>query len=204
MAGPRYPGLIWRGKKVGVQAGQDTKTLYRVLLAKAGLSSKDIVEIPVKYDFSQFLNGSVDVWPGYAATQSYILSQKGIPYDIISPSDSGVKYVGTVYFTTERTIKEHPEWVRAFTKSLIEGWHITYSDESKAIADVSSFDPKSLTPDLVRWNLEKQRRSIQPEGREYCEFQLSDFEAMQQILVDQHLLASRIDLPKAISTEFLK
>jgi ABC-type nitrate/sulfonate/bicarbonate transport system substrate-binding protein len=196
----------WKGKKIGVQAGQDTETIYRVLLSKAGLTSQDVVEIPVKYDFTQFLTGGVDVWPGYAATQSYILNQKGIPYDVIYPSKYGVKYVGTVYFTTEKVMSEHPEWVRGFLKSVIAGWQFTYSTstESAAISDISSYDPKSLTPDLIKWNLDKQKDSIKPEGREYGEYRLSDFEAMQQILTDQHLLATPLDLSKAISTAYLE
>jgi NitT/TauT family transport system substrate-binding protein len=195
----------WKGKKIGVQAGQDTGTIYQVLLSKAGLTSHDVTEVPVKYDFSQFLNGAVDVWPGYAATQSYLLNQQGIPYDVIYPSQYGVKYVGTVYFTTEQVMNEHPEWVRAFLKSVIAGWQFTYSTstESAAISDISSYDPKSLTPDLVKWNLDKQKDSIKPAGREYGEYRLSDFEAMQQILIDQHLLTTPLDLSKAISTNFL-
>ena len=195
----------WKGKKIGVQAGQDTGTIYQALLSKAGLTSQDVTEIPVKYDFTQFLNGGVDVWPGYAATQSYILNQKGISYDVIYPSKYGVQYVGTVYFTTEKVMSEHPEWVRAFLRSVIAGWQFTYSSstESMAISDVSSYDTKNLTPDLIQWNFDKQKDTIKPEGREYCEYRLSDFEAMQQILISQHLLTAPLDLTKAISMNFL-
>jgi hypothetical protein len=51
--------------------------------------------------------------------------------------------------------------------------------------------------------LDKQKDSIKPEGREYGEYRLSDFEAMQQILIGQHLLTSPVDLTNAVSLTFL-
>jgi NitT/TauT family transport system substrate-binding protein len=193
----------WKGKRIGIQAGQDTETIYRVLLGRAGLSKSDVVEVPVKYDFSPFLQGQVDVWPGYAASQSYILQQKGINYRTVVPSAHGVKYVGTVYFTTEATLRDHPEWVRAFLKSLVEGWELTYGNEAEAIPAIASYDEKSLTPDLIKWNLDKQKPAIRPEGRRYCEFRRADFEDMQKTLVDQGLLQRPVDLSAAVTEQFL-
>lgn len=193
----------WKGKRIGVQAGQDTETIYKVLLNAAGLTKNDVVEVPVKYDFSPFLHGDVDVWPGYAATQSYILHEKGIPYRTVVPSERGVKYVGTVYFTTETVMNDHPEWIEAFIKSLIAGWEFTYDHEPEAIVAISSFDEATLTPALVKWNLDKQRESIKPPDRHFCQFKQSDFEAMQQILLQQELLREPLDLSKAIQEQFL-
>jgi ABC-type nitrate/sulfonate/bicarbonate transport system substrate-binding protein len=194
----------WRGKRIGIQPGQDTETIYRVLLTKSGLTKNDVTEVPVKYDFSPFLTGRLDVWPGYAATQSYILHQKGIPYRTLTPSEFGVKYIGTVYFTTETVLKEHPEWVRQFLAAVIEGWELTYSNREAAIKAISAFDPKTFTPDLIDWNLEKQKPFIQPEGTRFCQFTITAFDEMQRILRDQGLLKTELDLSKAINVEFLK
>ncbi|MGH8559920.1 MAG: ABC transporter substrate-binding protein [Methylococcales bacterium] len=193
----------WKGKRIGVQEGQDTATIYRVLLRKAGLTENDVVEIPVKYDLSPFLDGRVDIWPGYAATQSYILHQKGIPYTTVVPREQGVNYVGTVYFTTEGIIREHPEWVQGFLDALIEGWELTYKNEQSAIAAINSFDTKTLTPELIKWNLAKQLSSIKPDERRFCKFKISDFEEMQQILMGQRLIEKSVDLQLSITTKFL-
>lgn len=193
----------WKGKRIGVQAGQDTETIYKVLLSKFNISTNDVKEIPIKYDFSQFLNGQVDIWPGYAAGQSFILNQKGIPFNTLKPSDFGVNYLGTVYFTTEKTIREQPELVYKFLKSVIEGWNLAYSNESLAISYISSFDKTTLTDDLVKWTLEKQRYSIKPAGREYCDFRIEDFQNLQGILKKQNLLTKPVVLDKSVSMEFL-
>lgn len=191
------------GKRVGYQAGQDTATVYEALIRKAGVDRQKIKEVPVRFDFTPFLTKQVDVWPGYAATQSYILQRESIPYNVIVPSQYGITYMGTVYFTTEKFISEHPEAVQAFVDALIKGWEYTYSNYDAAIPLIASYDEKNLTPDLIRFNLDKQKSSILPPGTQFCDFTMDRWEATQRILVDQKLLNAPLDLRQAMTTRFL-
>lgn len=191
------------GKRVGYQAGQDTATIYEALIKQAGIDRKQVKEIPVKFDFTPFLTKQVDVWPGYAATQSYILQRERIPYNVIVPSKYGIKYVGTVYFTTEQFMSEHPEIVQSFLDGLIKGWEYTYSNYDGAVPLIASYDEKNLTPDLIRFNLDKQKDSILPAGSRFCEYSMDKWEAMQATLLDQHLLAAPVDLNQAVTRRFL-
>lgn len=194
----------FRARRVGYQGGQDTATVYQVLIRKAGLSRADVTEIPVKYDLTPYLAGQVDVWPGYAATQSFVLSKMGRPYSLIVPGDYGVKYLGTVYFTRKDFAENNPEAVKAFVAGLVEGWQFTYSHTDEAVSVISSYDTKTLTEELVRWNLQKQRDAVVPPNRRFCEFRIEDFQATQQILLDEKLLKQPIDLSQHVSTKFLQ
>ena len=191
------------GKRVGYQAGQDTATVYEALLNKVGVDRQKIKEVPVKFDFTVFLTKQVDVWPGYAATQSYILRQQNIPYKVITPSEYSISYLGTVYFTSEKFMSEHPDAVQAFTDGLIKGWEYTYANYEAAIPLIASYDEKNLTPDLIRFNLDKQKASILPTGTRFCEFTRERLETTQSILVNQKLLNAAIDLDRACTTRFL-
>jgi ABC-type nitrate/sulfonate/bicarbonate transport system substrate-binding protein len=193
------------GKRVGVQAGQDTETVYQAVLKKSGVSRDHIKEVPVRYDFTPFLTHQVDVWPGYAATQSYILEQRKIPYRIIQPSDFGVSYLGTVYFTSGSYATRDPQAVQAFVNGIILGWNLVYSNYERAIPMIASFDLKTLTPDLIRFNLDRQRPFILPPGRQYCDFSAGDWEALSQTLADLKLLQNQtqVDLKAAVTMKFL-
>jgi ABC-type nitrate/sulfonate/bicarbonate transport system substrate-binding protein len=115
-----------------------------------------------------------------------------------------VSYLGTVYFTTEATIKDKPELVQAFVTGLIKGWQKTYSDEQAAVDAISSFDPQSLTPELIRFNLEKQKRTIIPAGMRFCEYRREQWEALLQTLTVQRLLGDMPRLEDAVSWKFLQ
>lgn len=192
------------GKRVGYQAGQDTATVYETLLRRAGIKRRQVREIPVKYDFTPFLTKRVDVWPGYAATQSYILQRENIKYNVIRPSQFGLSYLGTVYFTTERFIAKNPAIVQAFVDGLIKGWEYAYANYDAAIPMIASYDTKNLTPDLIRFNLDMQKAFILPPDTRFCEYSMKPWEALQAILIEQRLLRIPVDLGQAVTSRFLE
>ena len=191
------------GKKVGYQAGQDTATVYEDMLDTVHVNRNEISEVPVQYDFGVFLNGQVDVWPGYAAAQSYILEQQNIPYRTLVPKDFGVSHMGTVYFTSEETLKNHPEWVSAFVKSLIRGWAYTYDHPQESIPAIVSYDVKTLTPEYVAFALEKQKESIKPGGRKFCVFTEENWQSLYDSLLKRGAIKSTLDLQAAFTEHFL-
>lgn len=191
------------GKRVGYQAGQDTATVYEALLKKVGVAKTDVKEVPVKYDLTPFLTGDVDVWPGYAATQSYILQGKGIPFRVIKPSDYGVSYLGTVYFTSQKQLAQHKDIAQRLICAIVEGWKQTYADPARAVSYIESFDPKSLTPDLITYNLAAQQDQILPPGRQYGLYNADDWNSTIAILRGEGLLARDITLSTAVDFDLV-
>jgi NitT/TauT family transport system substrate-binding protein len=177
------------GRRVGYQAGQDTATVYEAMIKKTGVDRSKIKEVPIKFDFTPFLTGQVDVWPGYAATQSYILEREHKPYRVIEPGSYGIAYLGTVYFAKADFVASHPEIIQAFVKGLIRGWEYAYANTAAAIPLISAYDSTNLTADLVRFNLDKQKSSILPDASSrFCRYTDSQWQSLQQVLVAQNLL----------------
>lgn len=186
------------GHKVGYQAGQDTGTIYEALLELVGVDRTSIDEIPVRFDFTPFLTGAVEVWPGYVPTQSFILEQQGIPFRIIQPTDYGLNFVGTVYFVREDFLAENEDVLRRFVRGLRAGWEFTYAQTDSAVALIRSFDPSALSEALVRDNLESQLEFVRPPGYEFLEFHSSDWEATIQTLSTRGLLETPVPLESAV------
>lgn len=155
------------GKKVGYQAGQDTATIYEALMRRLNVDRGKVIEIPVKYDFLPFLQRQIDVWPGYAATQAYELEREKIQYHEFIPIDYGLSFLGIVYFATEDYLTKNPGVVDGFVKGLVDGWALTYFDLEKSIPLIASYDPQTLTPDLIKFNLDRQHLSVIPQGYRY-------------------------------------
>ncbi len=112
----------FRGKRVGIQTGADTDVLFRALLVKNGMSQKDVDEVPIQYDMSPFVNGLIDVLPGYVTNQPVVLRSKGFKINVITAKSQGLSYYGNVFFTTEEKISKHPDQVRRFMLAIREGW----------------------------------------------------------------------------------
>jgi len=138
----------FKGKRVGIQTGADTDVLYRALLAKNGMTSKNVKEVPIQFDMGPFVNNMIDVLPGYVTNQPITLKGKGFETNVITAASQGLSYYGNVFFTTEKTLKDKPEQVARFIRAVRAGWTDALANKTDAIATLrkytQEFDPKDL------------------------------------------------------------
>lgn len=121
------------GHKVGILTGTNTERIYELMMAHEKVDRSKIEEIPVPFDLQTFVLGQYDVRPAFAYDEPISLSDKGIAYEIIKPSDFGVHFLGTVYFTRSEVIKKHPEKVQQLIDYLVKGWRSALKDPATAI-----------------------------------------------------------------------
>lgn len=192
------------GKRLVRQPGQETATIYDAMLAKLQISRSQVREISKGTDIAALLNGDVDVWPGHVGKESYVLRQKGVPYTVVYPSNYGIHVPGTVYFTSEKIIRDHPSLVQKFLRAVIGGWTLTYADYSKSAPLISSFDEKTLTPERVSFELREQRDFVLPLGRRFTEFDDRQWKLLRNMLINERLIDDSIDMSKAVTYDFLR
>lgn len=111
------------GKRVGILEGTNTESIYRLMLAKSGLAASQLEELPVPFTVDTFLLGQYDIRPAFEYDETVALDLANFKYDTIYPRDEGIKFLGTVYFTTESALKgEKRQAIIATVRSLIQGW----------------------------------------------------------------------------------
>jgi ABC-type nitrate/sulfonate/bicarbonate transport system substrate-binding protein len=191
------------GRRIGYQAGQDTAMIYLALVSKLSLPRSEIHEVHVVPDVNLLLSGAVEVLPGHVGAEAYVFKQNGVGYNVLAPADYGVHVPGTIYFTTERTIREQPELVRRFLHAVIAGWDLTYSGAVTSIPLISSYAPTILTPELIQFSLDQQRAFLRPFGARFGEFDNTHWVSLQDVLVQQKLIKEPIDLSRAVTYDFL-
>lgn len=191
------------GRRVGRRPGDDTATVYDALVTKLGLAQSRIEEISVGGDLSSLIHGDVDVWPGHVGDEDYALEQKKIDYSIVDPARYGVDLLGTVYFAAEQTITQRPDLVRRFLSGLIAGWELVYNDYTTSVPIIVSFDSKRLSPDYVRFALDRQRPNLRPLATRYGEYSEHQWRLLQEILVQQRRLDRTANISEAVTYDFL-
>ena len=110
------------GKNVGVKIGGNEELIYRAVLAKAKVDKSKLTEIPVKFDLTPLLAGTVDVWPGYLINEVLAAKEKGFAVNVVYPSDYGIDLYADTLFTTETMLKQKPDVVRSFVAATLKGW----------------------------------------------------------------------------------
>lgn len=156
-----------KGRNIGITFGGNDETVMNTLLAKAGISKKEITITGVRFDFTPFFMRKVDVWPVYRNSQGVILkdklSKEGESVYFFNPADFGVNLVANSVITSEAMMKNKPHVVEKFLGALLKGWEAAMDpvNEDAVLKAVKRLDT-STTDDIMRQQLKATKDLIKP------------------------------------------
>jgi NitT/TauT family transport system substrate-binding protein len=93
---------------------------------------ENVKEINFTGSLAEFKRNEGLVQQCFITSEPYFARQQGIDMDALMVSDAGYNPYSQGLFTSERTIKEHPETVRKVVKAVQEGWQQFLQDPTKA------------------------------------------------------------------------
>jgi NitT/TauT family transport system substrate-binding protein len=191
----------FEGKTVGILTGTATEYVYRALLKKAGVDTKKLNEVEAPFDLASFISGSYDVRPAFAYDEPVSLDAKNLKYTTINPSEYGVSFIGTVYFTTRQMVKEHPETVQSFINAVAKGWEKSILQPAVAIKYLKEYDA-NVDANRELKSLEKGLPYFKGHNNEVLTADLPHWQQMTTTLVELGVLKNA-DLTNAINTTFV-
>jgi NitT/TauT family transport system substrate-binding protein len=201
---PLRTPLDLKGKTIGITYGGNDETIMRALLAKYDIAEDQVKLYSVRYDYTPFYQGEVDLWPLYRNAQAPIIGEKlrkaGEQFDLMSPSGLGIRFVANSVITTQKMLDERPETVRRFTKALIEAWHEALLPEhkDKAIETVLKYNPETPA-DIVKKQLPATRILMLPgPDSEFGRIDVAAWQQTEQIMLDQKLIAVPVQIEKRL------
>lgn len=115
-----------KGKRVMMTSDfQDT------ISVRAMLNSQDILLDQLKIIEHSFnpidiSNGKTDVMACYISNEPFVLKEKGIETNAISPEAYGFDFYSDILFTSEAEVRNHPKRVRAFVDATLKGWEYAF------------------------------------------------------------------------------
>lgn len=157
-----------KGRHIGVTFGGNDETIMNTLLAKAGLTSKDVRISSVRFDFTPFLKKEVDVWPVYRNSQGVILEERlaaeGEQVKFFNPANYGVSFVANSVVTSGAMMKKHSDTVTAFMTALLSAWEFAVdpANEAQVLAQIKKKD-NGTRDDIRQKQLEATRPLIKPD-----------------------------------------
>lgn len=190
------------GKKVGVKIGGNEELIYRAVLAKAKIDKAKLTEIPVKFDITPLLTGTIDVWPGYLINEVLAAKEKGFDVNVIYPSDYGIDLYADTLFTTEAMIKDKPEVVGKFVAATLKGWESAMAAPEEAAKITVKFGDK-LTYDHELAMMKASIPLLKPDGKPVGYMDQAAWASAQDLLLGAGFQKTPVDLAKAFTTKFM-
>ena len=187
-----------KGKIIGITYGGNDETIMRALLAKYDIKEDEVNFFSVRYDYTPFYQGKVDLWPLYRNAQAPIIGEKlrkaGEPFDLMSPSRLGIRFVANSIVTTQKMMEERPETVKRFRKALMQAWReaLDPKNKDKAIETVLKYNQE--TPqEIVRKQLPATRILMLPKPDfEFGKIDVAAWQQTEQIMLAQKLIADPV------------
>lgn len=135
------------GKRIMMtQDFQDTISI-RAMLNSQGVSLDKIKFIEHSYNPMDIANAKTDVMACYISNEPYVLREKGIETNAISPESYGFDFYSDILFTSESEVRHHPKRVRAFVDATLKGWEYAFAhipETAQLIKDHYDGQHKSL------------------------------------------------------------
>ena len=157
-----------KGRHIGVTFGGNDETIMNTLLAKAGLTSRDVRISSVRFDFTPFLKKEVDVWPVYRNSQGVILEERlaaeNEQVKFFNPADYGVSFVANSVVTSGTMMRNHPDTVKTFMTALLAAWEFAMdpANEPQVLARIKTKD-QGTKDDIRQKQLAATRPLIKPD-----------------------------------------
>ena len=197
-----------KGKVVGITFGGNDETIMRTLMAKAGVTEKDISVFSVRYDYTPFYQKRVDVWPVYRNSQAPILEKKlgelGEEVAYFNPAAHGVKFVANSVVTSSRMMKTNPDVVKKFVSALLQGWEdaLDPENEEQALKTLRQFDIDTAA-DIMRKQLVITRSLIKPfKDTRIGTVDLAAWQQTEKIMLEQKQIPGPVAVETYISAPF--
>jgi NitT/TauT family transport system substrate-binding protein len=184
------------GKKVGVKIGGNEELIYRAILANAKIDKSKLTEIPVKFDMTPLLTGTVDVWPGYLINEVLAAKEKGFAVNIVYPSEFGIDLYADTVFTTEKMLKEKPDVVRSFVSATLKGWNTAIAAPEEAANSTVKYGDK-LTYDHELAMMKASVPLLKPDDKSVGFMDAASWSSAQKLLLSAGFQKDPVDVSKA-------
>jgi NitT/TauT family transport system substrate-binding protein len=189
------------GKTVGVKIGGNEELIYRAVLAKAGMDKSKLTEMPVKFDITPLLTGTVDVWPGYLINEVLAAKEKGFDVNVIYPADFGIDLYADTLFTTEKMLKEKPEVVRSFVAATLKGWDTAIAAPEDAAKITVKFGGDKLTYDHELAMMKASLPLLKPDGKPVGFMDEAGWDAAQKLLLGAGFQKQPVNVAEAFTAK---
>lgn len=191
------------GKRIHLGAWPDAAPVYRFLFRGRGLSRDQIREVPAA-SIEALAAGEVDIWAGHVGKEAYRLQQRSVAYRVVRPTDFGLHVPGSVYFTTERAIRDYPNTVDRFLRGVIAGWTAVYADPDAAAARVARLRQRPEEEPRVAFEIREQRDYVRPSARRFAEYDDRQWKQLRDMLIAERTIDDSFDFSVAVNYTMLR
>lgn len=189
-----------KGKRIGITYGGNDETIMRALLKKYKIAETQVNLFSVRYDYTPFYEGKVDLWPVYRNAEGVFIETKlakaGESVKFFDPDKAGIRFVANSVVTTQKMLAAHADTVKRFVIALRTAWEqaLAPANEQKALALLAKVD-KDTPPELMREQLDLTRQMVMPSPKvPFGHIDTAAWKETEAIMLAEKLIAAPVHI----------
>lgn len=191
------------GKSTGVWRGQDTEAVYGAMLKNAGIDSARIKEVNISSSVEPLISGRVDTQMVYLINEGLEIRERGYALNTIYPEDYGVQFYGDALVTTDAMIEQNPDLVARFVRASLRGWNWAVEHPDQAAMFSLRYN-SALNASHQTNMMQSSLPFIYTSKTDIGGMDAKTWNAMENILLREGLIKSRIPVEDLFTTKFLQ
>lgn len=198
------------GKTVGIAPpGTTVYISYRALLNEQSVDPSTITEYAEDpaTSVADLLSGKIDVLHAFVTHEAVQVRAQMPDVQVMLLSDYGIDIYSNVIFTTEAQIKDHPDQVQRMVTAIAHGLQWAVDNPDSAAQYVVDTYGTMMAPPVVAEQQPGMLASvplIRPAGRQPGMMAEDVWANTRQVLLDQQLIESSLDVTAAYDLRFVK
>ncbi len=202
-----------RGKVIGVTFGGNDEIIMNALLSKYNIDEREVTLFSVRYDYTPFYRGEVDLWPVYRNAEGVLIAEKlskdGVRTTFLDPGAAGIEFVGNSVITTQIMLKQYPQIVEKFMEALLSAWNQSLEplNRKEAVRIVTRFD-RDTPADIIATQFQVTRPLMFSSGnssadeKHFGKIDLNAWRQTEKIMLEQKLIPKPVNIEKRLYFKF--
>jgi len=162
------PGLYspadLKGLRVMANAQELGSANIRQMLRLGGLTESDLHVVPHSFSVEPFVRGEVDAMTAFTTNEPFYLHQRGVPFNVVDPSDYGIALYDLNLFAAADYAAAHPERMRAFVAATNRGWAYALAHPEDLVELIlARYNTQGKERDHLRFEANQTHSAILPE-----------------------------------------
>ena len=191
------------GKKIAIEKGQNTETIYRAMMNRAGVDTRKVKEVTVPLGLAPLAKGQADARMIYLINEALEYSKNGFLLNMIYPEDYDIQIYADTLVTSDKLINSNPDLVQRFVRASLKGWNWSIVNPIEAGQLSLKYNPQLFA--VHEDNMMEAELPLVYTGKiSIGGMDPAIWSKMVLTLLEEHLIKNKVRVEDIFTTQFLQ
>jgi len=169
-----------------------------------GIGLDQVEIVPHSHDINTLIDNKIDAMTAYITDGPFLLKEKNIDYNIISPNSGGIDFYGDALITTEKLLLENPQLAINFRQASLKGWEYAMANPTEIVDLIYNKYSKRHSKGNLAFEAKKMQNLVRADIVEIGYSNLGRWQRIIDVYEQTKILKSDVSLNGLLYTDYLE